>query len=72
MPIDYIDGKSHKLELKAAGIIQPIIPSQNHTTSYLRPRGWTHICMKVISRRPWLRVRIRMRTFKFYLYGHVL
>ena len=42
MPIDDIDGKSHKTELKAAEIIQPIIQIQNHATSYLWPWGHTH------------------------------
>ena len=35
MPIDDIDGKSHKAELKAAESIQSIIQSQNLATSYL-------------------------------------
>ena len=44
-----------KRNSKAAAIIQPIILSRNHTTSYLWPRGWTHTHththsgMKVIS-----------------------
>ena len=37
--IDDIDSKSHKMELKKAESIKLIIQRQNHTTSYLWPRG---------------------------------
>ena len=42
MPIDDIDGKSHKLELKAAEIIQPITQSQIMPLVILWPHGHTH------------------------------
>jgi len=41
MPIDDINGLSHKTVLKAAAIIQPVILSPNHATSYLWPQGCT-------------------------------
>ena len=46
--INIIDGKSHKLELKGSMTVEPIMQSQNHATSYLWPRGSTHIYIKVI------------------------
>ena len=42
MPIDDINGKGHKTELKSSHNIQPIVQSLNHATSYLWPRGHTH------------------------------
>ena len=43
-PINDIGGKSHKIELKFAEIIQPIMQSQNHATSYvfMASAAYTH------------------------------
>jgi len=53
-PVDDIEPRAIKWSRKAAESIQPIIQSQNHTTSYLWPQERTHTRIhsriKVISR----------------------
>ena len=50
MPIDNIDGKSHKMELKSSHNYSAIIQSQNHATRYSGPWERTHTHAQTYAR----------------------